>query len=80
MRRQATSTRESFGSLKPSNSVPILALSVEQACEALNVSWKIWHAEIEPEVRLVRITGRCKRVPVVELERWLADHAEKVID
>ena len=57
---------------------PALALSVAQACQALGVSWKTWRAHIEPEVRLVRI-GRKKLVPVAELERWLADHAEAIV-
>jgi excisionase family DNA binding protein len=59
--------------------VPILALSIEEACEALGVSWKTWHEMIEPEVKLVRL-GRRKLVPVAELERWLADHAENVLE
>jgi excisionase family DNA binding protein len=56
---------------------PALALSVEQACQALGVSWDTWRAHIEPEIRLVRL-GRRKLVPVAELERWLTDHAEAV--
>jgi hypothetical protein len=36
-------------------SAPILALSVEQACEALGVSWDTWRADIEPDMRLVRL-------------------------
>jgi excisionase family DNA binding protein len=55
---------------------PALALSVEQACHALGVSWDTWKS-IEPEIRLVRL-GRRKLIPVAELERWLADHAEAV--
>ncbi len=42
-------------------STPSLALSVEQACEALGVSWDTWRAHIEPDVRLVRL-GRRKLI------------------
>ncbi len=55
-------------------SAPTLALSVEQACEALGVSWDTWRAHIEPDVRLVRR----KLIPVSELQAWLDRHAESV--
>jgi hypothetical protein len=56
---------------------PVLALSVEQACEALNVSWKTWREHIEPDLKVIRI-GRCKRYAVSELERWCAERGELV--
>ena len=56
---------------------PALALSVEQACASLSVSWDTWRAHVEPDIRIVRI-GRRKLVPVIELEKWLAAHAEAV--
>jgi excisionase family DNA binding protein len=57
---------------------PALALSVKQACASLGVSWDTWREHIEPEVKLVRI-GRRKLIPVRELERWLAEHAETTL-
>jgi len=63
----------------PKPSTPALALSVEQACAALGVSWDTWREHIEPEVRIVRI-GRRKLIPLRELERWLADHAESTLE
>ena len=57
-------------------SAPVLALSVEQACEALHVSWKAWREHVEPDLAIVRV-GRCKRVAVAELERWLAENGER---
>ncbi len=56
---------------------PALALSVEDACASLGVSWKTWRQHVEPEVRIVRV-GRRKLVPVSELQRWLDDHAEAI--
>lgn len=58
--------------------VPSLALTVEQACLSLNVSWDFWRANIEPDIALVRI-GRRKLVPTQELERWLDTHAERAV-
>ena len=56
---------------------PALALSVEQACAALGVSWDTWSEHIAHDVRIVRI-GRRKLIAVAELERWLAEHGEAV--
>jgi excisionase family DNA binding protein len=56
---------------------PPLALTVEQACASLSISWDTWRAHVEPEIRLVRL-GRRKLVPVTELQRWLDSHAEAV--
>lgn len=60
-------------------SSPPLALTVEGACTALGVSWDVWKEHIAPEVRIVRI-GRRQLIPVAELERWLADHAESALE
>ena len=59
--------------------IPALALNVDQACAALCVSWDTFHREVEPELRIVRL-GRRKLIPVVELERWLHEHAERVLE
>jgi hypothetical protein len=56
-----------------------LALSVNEACAALAVSWDFWHQHVEPEIRLVR-RGRRKLIPVRELERWLDENAERVLE
>ena len=68
-----------FESRKPSNAGPTLALSVEQACAALGVSWDTWHTTIEPDVRIVRL-GRRKLIPVASIERWLDEHAETTLE
>jgi excisionase family DNA binding protein len=56
---------------------PPLALSVEQACAALGVSWDTWREHIADDVRIVRI-GRRKLIAVAELQRWLDEHGESV--
>jgi hypothetical protein len=66
-------------SSKPSPAVPKLALSVDEACSALGISWDLWRSSVEPEVRVVRL-GRRKLVAVAELERWLADRGEGVLE
>ena len=58
--------------------VPRLALSVEEACLALGVSWDYWSEHIAPDVRVVR-RGRRKLVPVSELQRFLEDNAERTL-
>jgi len=59
--------------------VPRLSLKVQEAAEALGVSWDTWKAHIEPDVRLVRIGAR-KLVPITELQRWLDEHAESTLE
>jgi excisionase family DNA binding protein len=54
---------------------PRIALTVEEACASLGVSWDTWREHIESDVRLVRI-GRRKLVPVAELEHWCEKNAE----
>jgi hypothetical protein len=77
--RSTASTRAPGSNAIHSNTIPRLALSVGEACESLGCGWDFWSAHIAPEVRIVRV-GAKKMVPVVEIERWLADHAEKALD
>jgi excisionase family DNA binding protein len=74
----ANGTTQAAPALSARPATPTLALSVEQACEALGVSWDTWRAHIEPDVRLVRV-GRRKLIPVSELQAWLDRRAERVL-
>ncbi len=64
-------------SAQKARAIPTLALSVEEACEALGVSWKTWDAHIAADVQVVRI-GRRKLVAVSALQKWLDEHGEAV--
>lgn len=77
--RRSTDDARLLACSRPVAPVPRVALSVEEACAALGVSWDHWREHIAPEMRIVR-RGRRKLVPVSELERWLDDHAERVLD
>jgi hypothetical protein len=56
--------------------VPRVALSIEEACASLGVSWDTWNEHIAPHVPMIRL-GRRKLVPVRPLEEWLAGEAER---
>lgn len=53
-----------------------LALSKAEAARALGVSVDFLEEHVLSELRIVRI-GRRRLIPVSELERWLAEHAER---
>jgi excisionase family DNA binding protein len=56
---------------------PVLALTIEEAANALSVSQDFWKEHIAAEVKMVRIGSR-KMVPVSALQEWLDEHAERV--
>jgi excisionase family DNA binding protein len=50
--------------------VPRLALSPDEAAEAIGCSRDFFDEHVAGELRIVR-RGRRKLIPIVELERWL---------
>lgn len=60
---------------KPKRTIPVLALSKQEAAEALGVSVDFFDEQIAHELRMVR-RGRRRLVPVRELERWLSEQAD----
>ena len=56
--------------------IPRLALSRDEAAAALGMSLNSFERHVQPTIRLVRL-GRMRLVPVGELERWLAENAER---
>jgi excisionase family DNA binding protein len=66
-------------SARATPTTPALALTVEQAAASLSVGYDLFHEQIEPELRIVRL-GRRKLVPVSELQKWLDQYAERVLN
>jgi hypothetical protein len=52
-----------------------LALRKEEAAKALGMSVDSFERHVLPQVRVVRLTGRLRLIPVSELERWVAENA-----
>jgi len=59
--------------------VPCLALSMDEAAQALSVSRDFFDHHIRHELRVVR-RGRKIIVSVQELERWLENNAALTLD
>jgi hypothetical protein len=59
--------------------VPRLALTREEAAQALGMSLDSFERHVQPDLRLIR-RGRLRLVAVSELERWLADNGERVFE
>jgi excisionase family DNA binding protein len=59
--------------------VPRLALTREEAAEALGIGLTTFKQQVQPHLRIVR-RGKVRMIPVVELERWLEENAEAVLD
>ena len=58
--------------------IPRLALDRSEAAAALGMSLDSFERHVQPTVRMVRL-GRMRLVPISELERWLAEHAERTV-
>ncbi|MDA0184118.1 hypothetical protein OJ997_27665 [Solirubrobacter phytolaccae] len=59
--------------------VPRLALSVSEACEAIGCGWDFFNAHVAPDLRIVR-RGSKKLIAITELQRWLDENAERVLE
>jgi excisionase family DNA binding protein len=62
-----------------SRKVSRLALSIDEAADALSVSRDFFDQHIRHELRVVR-RGRKILVPIQELERWLEQNAALTLD
>jgi hypothetical protein len=62
--------------LKPET--PAVAVDITTAAGLLGLSVDIFREHVEPQLSVIPITPRCRRVAVAELERWCAEHAETV--
>jgi hypothetical protein len=59
---------------KLATSIPRIALTPAEAAAAIGVGPDFFDQQVAPELRLVR-RGRKRLVPVIELERWVAQTA-----
>ena len=60
--------------------IPRLALTREEAAAAIGMSLDSFERYVQPTLRMVRCSARLRLVPVAELERWLEESAEQVLD
>jgi excisionase family DNA binding protein len=60
-------------------SPPRLALSPDEAAQALGVSRDYFDTHVAPDLRIVR-RGRRKLIPIRELERWLERSAAMTLE
>lgn len=58
--------------------IPRIALTPAEAAAAIGVGPDFFDANVAPELRLIR-RGRKRLVPVVELERWITENAERAL-
>lgn len=65
-------------SAKTKPETPALALTVEDAANALSLGYDAFKEHVWPELQIVRV-GKRKMVAVTELQRWLDEHAESVL-
>jgi hypothetical protein len=61
------------------SAVPRLALTRQEAAAALGVSIDSFERHIQPDLKLVR-RGKLRLVHVAELERWLQESGERVLE
>jgi hypothetical protein len=57
----------------------LLALPREEAAAAVGMHVKTFDKKVRPELRAIR-DGKTLLFPVSELERWLDENAERVLD
>lgn len=56
-----------------------VALTREDAAAALGMSLDSFEKYVQPSIRLLRLSPRLLLVPVVELDRWAVEHAERAL-
>lgn len=59
-------------------SIPRIALTPPEAAAAIGVGPDFFDENVAPELRMIR-RGRKRLVPVAELERWIAENAERAL-
>jgi len=62
-----------------SRSVPRIGLTRAEAAEALGVGLTTFKQQVQPHLKVWRV-GKLRVFPVAELERWLDENSERVMD
>jgi hypothetical protein len=58
--------------------IPRFALTIPETAASLGYGVDYFNEHVRPEVKLIR-RGSKVQVPVFELERWVAENAERVL-
>lgn len=64
---------------RPARAVPRLALTPREAAESLGIGLTTLKEHVQPHLRIVRC-GRVRMIPVAELQRWVNENAERVLE
>lgn len=64
---------------QPIAPVPRTALTREEAAASLGIGLTTFKETVQPHLRLVR-RGKVRMIPVTELQRFLDENAERVIE
>lgn len=59
--------------------IPRVALKREEAAAALGVSLETFRTKVQPDLRMIR-RGTIRVVAVTELQRWIDENAERVLE
>jgi hypothetical protein len=59
--------------------IPRLALTREEAAASIGMGLDSFERHVQTSIRLVRL-GRMRLVPILELQRWLEQHAEHTLE
>jgi excisionase family DNA binding protein len=59
--------------------IPRVALTPPEAAASIGVGEDFFTEHVRPELRLIR-RGRKILIPVAELQRWLAENGEIILD
>jgi hypothetical protein len=59
--------------------IPRLALTIRESAASIGVGLDFFNEHIRPELKLIR-KGSKVLVSVSELERWVAENSERVLD
>ena len=58
--------------------IPRVAMTIAEAAAALGVGPDFFDEHVRPDLRVIR-RGTKRLIPVAELERWVAENAERTL-